>query len=812
MLRALAFLLLALFSLPVAAHPAWHGWASRRAPRLPDPTDDEVVGLIRSAPVHFVNTPTLVQWTSTSNTIGDAGSGTSGGSNASKVGDDAISQLDFYLPNPTLGGNAVVVAISAVDVASITISDEGSNTWTRASAGAVTDSGNNQLSVYFALNVAAGMRHITATLATPNINAYLQAGASEWNNIATSSAADGSAGQVVAASTTWTSGSFTTTAAGDLVIAFAMTSGATPWLGASITAGGGFTLVSADIRDGFACEYQVQGAAGAINPSFTVNPSTRAIMIGLALKSAAAGTAAPASAIFVKGIQHNSLDSTAAAAFTIQFPTTGNLFVIMADTVDGLGTGTTAVISSITDGTNSWSVPTGATATSDDTANPVVQSAWVAANATPSTTMTLTVTPSKALFHSRLTAYDIVNAAASPVGTVNATHIKHTTATYFNSNTMTPGDPNSLVIAGTAVEIGSNYQVWGQNFYWDNATYPQQDDGDPNGTKDNHLDRDNANAHAYNVDGSPMQWTWVSTAGLQQTAAAGAGFSASVAIEFKSANNAVPQPYSPLNPGTGPVTITGLVGTVFWGVWTCPVDVAGATVVLQGAGGCGGRGTSATGAAGKGGGKGGDCVVDGSIACSEWQRFVYRVGGGGTNSAGTVYDPCSTAFLDGSNNLSEAKSGVGVANNSNTGATTSSAGNNLISGNVGDTVFTGGNGASGTASGGGGGGGSAGTTGAGGAGAVTGGGSGGSGSPAGVTGGNGKASGSNGAGGNANAPGGGGGGCFWVSGTQAAGTGGPGVVTITPNYPSTGLQGTLPEQQRGRHKAGWRFQSGGGTV
>src|SRR5581483_11498036 len=104
--------------------------------------------------------------------------------------------------------------------------------------------------------------------------------------VATIGAVDGSSGSA----NSRTAGSMTTTAAGDLIYHWGAdltdtNSNGGNYNGASITAGSGFTLLSADLQVGSGDQYQIQSNAGAINPTFTASGSATWGSLALALKS-----------------------------------------------------------------------------------------------------------------------------------------------------------------------------------------------------------------------------------------------------------------------------------------------------------------------------------------------------------------------------------------------------------------------------------------------------------------------------------------------------------------------------------------------
>jgi hypothetical protein len=166
----------------------------------------------------------------------------------------------------------------------VTISDDKSNAWT---PGPTTPQNptNGQMvsSLYYALNVTAGTQKIRVTFDGLVFN--FQAVVSEFYNVATVAAADGSGGSAVSSTATVSTGSFATTTSGDLVYSYAFDTDNTN-AATTFTAGSGFTLLSADLQLGSVAQYAVQQAAGAINPTVTVTGGANPFnAVGLALKA-----------------------------------------------------------------------------------------------------------------------------------------------------------------------------------------------------------------------------------------------------------------------------------------------------------------------------------------------------------------------------------------------------------------------------------------------------------------------------------------------------------------------------------------------
>ncbi len=97
--------------------------------------------------------------------------------------------------------------------------------------------------------------------------------------------------------------------------------------GSSITAGNGFTLLSADLQTGSADQYMVQAAPGAVTPTFSPSGSETWASLAMALKAASGGTPAPAGVRIVH-VQHTMVSWPGhPTPVALAFPSTGNLLV-----------------------------------------------------------------------------------------------------------------------------------------------------------------------------------------------------------------------------------------------------------------------------------------------------------------------------------------------------------------------------------------------------------------------------------------------------------------------------------------------------
>lgn len=470
-------------------------------------------------------TPTLVQHASFSSTI-----------------QDAPTTYNMRFPNPSLANNCIVVGVDYADTgASISsITDNIGNTYTQAQK--VTDATNgNVAEVWTSAGATAGALTVTVTF-TGAATSFVQGAISEFYNVATSSAVDVTTGRATSG-TTISTAAMTTTADGDLLYNYVMldASGAT---GLSWTAGAGWQLESADDQfkagvggDNLAVQTQVQATHGSITPSITSSASIGAITIAIALKAAAAGTAAATGIRIVRCLHNNTQDETSGSV-VIQAPCDGNLLVLAFIAGSGYS------ISSISDTAgNTWSQ------VGSGVSNNSGCQYFYAPNATPSRTLKLTVTMSGsdptgngATFN----FYDIVGGALSPLDTSATSTGNQTAAGNLSSVSITPSTANGLVLA----EVGIAF-----NTITDLATSPGQFHSGtwgPTETNPNHYDENNGWGGVYNPSTSAIAFTWAQSNNQQN----GVGQWAAMAVAFiaapaPTANDGVIQ-----EPSSGPRGVT----------------------------------------------------------------------------------------------------------------------------------------------------------------------------------------------------------------------------------------------------------------
>lgn len=444
---------------------------------------------------HSSATPTLVQHVSTAsnNDSGEKG-----------------SPYYIAMPNPAGNGNALIVGVSypyASSGRTATVTDDKGNPWV---AGPMTPSspatGQFVSRVFYALGVAAGTQKITVTFDAP-VHSF-QAVASEFYNVATASALDGSSASSTSTAPSVSAPALTTANAGDLVYMYGFD--ATPSERITrFTAGSGFTLLSADTALGTVAEYAVQANAGPIASPVTVSGgSDRYNTLAIALRSESAGTK-PAAGIRIVHVYHVLYTRIGSA---LQFPSTGNLLVVT--TAFARNQSNLNVTSSPS---NVWAKPTPAYATD-------MPQFLYAANA--NTSPDLQMTPSVTFPLTTIVMYDVTGAATSPYD--SAAGVPSTWKTNSNNSDLTdlpvitPSAPGELVFALLNDGTGPTTGLVGSAFVLDTITYGGEVDRDS---------MDNADGYAHYLGGgtSPVSFRWkMNSSEIPET-------SLGVAIAFRSA-------------------------------------------------------------------------------------------------------------------------------------------------------------------------------------------------------------------------------------------------------------------------------------
>ena len=440
-----------------------------------------------------------------------------------------VTNFSINLPNPAGPGNALILGVQFKSVGSIaSVSDNKGNVWLSGPT-VVNTSAAEQMSLYYCLNAVGGTQNITVNFSgLGTTNGTPQAVVSEWYNVATASAVDGIAGN----SSSLTPGTITTTASRDLIYQWGIDFSDTnanggAFNGRSISAGPGFTLLSADLQVGSGDQYYVQPIAGAINPTFSTSGSATWGSVALALKSAVAGTP-PGPGIHIVHIQHTLLCAVRSQGrstpIVMQFPSSGNLIVGSFNSADLL-------ISSVNDNaSNSWVT---AASTLGGGQNCIAQIVYAANSSTSPSLGSITVTlqPGTTTGDDMFVLYDVAGAATSSFDIATTASGVQSSGGSLTTASLTPSTANGLILNQVSVDFHTVNGVIGSGYLLDSVVNAYDND-DPayGGTDTSTLDEDNGYAHIYNTTTTPtiFVYTYTSPAngGVQNWGAVSAAFKA----------------------------------------------------------------------------------------------------------------------------------------------------------------------------------------------------------------------------------------------------------------------------------------------
>jgi hypothetical protein len=442
------------------------------------------------------------------------------------------------LPEPAQAGNAIILGLFSDDSGSPswTVSDDKSNSWSLASS--AKDGNGNIIAIYYALNVAAGTRRLSVK-SSAGTNGFVAVSASEYYNVATASALDGQSCNTGTSSTTISAGTMTPGSSGDLVWQWTSDSNANDPQISSFTAGSQsnitWQLNGTDISDGNATQAGVYNSTAALNPTFKNGTSAPFDTCAVALKAANAGNA-PTRAFRIVHMLHAEMNSSSASSYSVQMPTSGNLFVISFSS----GSNT---ISSITGSpSNTWKSTGGPTNPYNQTYFPN-QQIYYAANATPSNSMSLNIGQSGALTGTTYMIYDFVGAAASPFdvdsGGQESSQDSAVTQLTTCSGCLTPSSANEVIVGNVGQDwCTATGIVSPGGALFDSATYTGNSVNGPEP-----VDQNNGWFHYYDSTTSPLTATWSYVCGSY----AQAGWSGRLAAFKGGAGGSSNQPAPPTN-------------------------------------------------------------------------------------------------------------------------------------------------------------------------------------------------------------------------------------------------------------------------
>lgn len=362
----------------------------------------------------------------------------------------------FNLPNATLAGNCLVLAVAYPFSAGRTFSivDSTGDVWpTAAITTGTASNGNMNAKIYVLPNASAGLHTITFTFDTA-LKPF-QYTLTEYYNVATASPVNGSHGTNSVAGPNVSAGAFTPgnndSSGGNLIFTYAIsndnigTNAANILTNIAITGGVSplFMHANSICTIPSVSSYDVQPTSGSINPGFTLTQSsgTNFVCAAVALKAASAGQA-PAAGIRIKRLLHYTSEAPTASDVFI-CPCEGNLLVAAMPAGDDLNPGITVADSNGQSYTNPGV-----------SGQPQV---FIKQNATPSNTLKVTFTNGATRPQFSVHFYDIVGAQASSLLNTNGLNQQAPASSPYNNfpnhtPTFAPGLTLCITGFGTAAQ------------------------------------------------------------------------------------------------------------------------------------------------------------------------------------------------------------------------------------------------------------------------------------------------------------------------------------------------------------------------
>lgn len=451
----------------------------------------------------FAQTPTLVQH------ISSGRDNTSGYSNPT---------YKFFLPNPTLAGNCLVLRFD--HDSSITTSSVKTDQGNTFSSGPSINTGGHVLETFYT-TATAGSQIISLTTSGTVENSDNASGdLSEFYN--TNCTVD------VSGASSSRSITLSPTAANDLIWQSADdTSTLTPNI-TSMAVGSGYYMLQGNVSQGTFSQYKTGASSGSQSASFQTSDSDSWQSAAIAFKSAATGTAPPSTGIRVVNMYGEIFGNS---THTMYVPCSGNLLI-------GLWSSPLVIIT----GANSSSPATwsaGASSVGSSGTAQVFYGQGMNCNSQMTMTPTYSVEGSGGL--NFLVMMDVVGASAS-AHDVDAINVGLQIAGLsLTTGTITPTTANGLVVDSTAW-WGCTAESASPGIYAGIATNSGNSNAcAPTNTVPSTLNEDNGIALYYNPSTAPITFTYSDTGAVS--------YWASVASAFKAATAATTP--ATVNPPTG---------------------------------------------------------------------------------------------------------------------------------------------------------------------------------------------------------------------------------------------------------------------
>ncbi len=396
------------------------------------------------------------------------------------------------LPAPAQAGNAIVVGATWKGSATLSVTDDlGDSYAVEETFHDATD--NQSVGIAASFGVAAGARKLSVCFSA-DPGGWVEPMATELAGVVgvdgAGSGASGSSSSAIAPALR--------PGGSDLLYQIVYTPGAPP---STFAAAGGYSLLSADIGDGWAGQYGP--AAGSASP-FALGSSQHWATAAILLRTGSAGSVP--SGMRIVRLQHENLPTSPgagggpnAASFPnpthLEMPTNGNLMVL--DVAGGNGTASPPAATSISDGTNSW--VQAQKATEGDCMSQV----FYAANTVPSAGLPLTLTFQATDTDDTVLIYDVIGAASAPFdvaagGGGMGDAIGNLTMPF----TLTPAGAGELVFVSAAWDFNTGGDLLGK--LWDGDITSGESMSGPFP-----VDENNGWGHAVSTSNTAMSFTWV---------------------------------------------------------------------------------------------------------------------------------------------------------------------------------------------------------------------------------------------------------------------------------------------------------------
>jgi hypothetical protein len=412
-----------------------------------------------------------------------------------------VNQIVIPLPNFTEAGNCLILGVQCNSAGSVSsVQDDQGDTFT-AGPTAVNTAYGKRMAIFEAVNIKANARVVTVNFSgLAATKGFPHAVLSEWCNVG---AIDG----VSANLSSKAAGTMTPTSSGDLIYEWGAdlqdtNSNGGNFNGSLITAGSGFTLLSADLQVGSCDQFLIQSGTSAINPTFTSSGSAIWGSVAVALRARVSGSV-PASGMRIVHVQHTLISAANAQGRVgpsrMQFPSSGNLLVGLLNSGD-------VTIQSMTDsGNNQWA--TAVIKTLAISGTPTPSQIIFAANAktSPNLINLVPVLSGATSTDTMLVLYDITGASTSPLDRTGVAGGSQETSGVLTTASVTPTTLNGVVFCVTSIWNQSTRSTVSSKYLSDVVYNPLDADAD---NQTSTLSMDNGYAHVYNVDLSAATFSW----------------------------------------------------------------------------------------------------------------------------------------------------------------------------------------------------------------------------------------------------------------------------------------------------------------